>query len=322
MVIMDEQARKLAQFLEAVESGEETAAGYFAQHPQDKAEISDLLDVIDKIQRFPTPAPEKRFRYKARSRILTALIDQKPVTFEERIRHIWHTTKSFYTRRPAMSIVLIVALVLSLFGGGTAYASQGSIPGELLYSLKLNIEEFRLGLTSEEGKADLYLQFANERVEEVKALIDQGSYDEIGTAMRGFESKAEAIRQAMSESDGDPLAVHIEVLTGLLDKVPYQAQEAIKHAIEASSLRGEYGKPAELPGNEPPAKLPVDLPPVVPDGVPPVLPVEPPVDVPGSPPIELPVADPQVPVAPELPVDPPVDNSPVEPPVTPPAGRP
>jgi hypothetical protein len=204
------------------------------------------------------------------------------------------------------------------------YASQGAIPGDLLYSLKVNIEELRLNTASEEGKSELYLQFASERVEEVKALIEEEKFDEIGVALKGFESRAAGVRQIMPETEmEDPLLVHFEVLNGLLDRVPYQAQEAIKHAITVSTWNkeiGETSRPEELPAGELPVELPVELPAVVPDTVPPVdvPPVEPPVVVP-----ELPVEVPQEPVAPPVqPVEPPVDNTPVDPPVTPPAGRP
>jgi hypothetical protein len=167
-------AKKLAQALKAIESSEETAYEYLSHPPEGEPDFSALFEVIDLYKDYPTPAPGKRFRYAARSRILTSLKDQEPVTFGNRLRHILQTTNPTYTRRPVMSIILIVTLLLSLLGGGTSYASQSSLPGELLHPLKLAIEKFQLSVTPEEGETDLHLQFANERVEEVKALVDSG----------------------------------------------------------------------------------------------------------------------------------------------------
>jgi hypothetical protein len=280
---MDERyAKILAEILADMDSEKKTAITSLTQNSEDEPDFSSLVEITLRYQKYPTPAPEKRFRYAARSRILTTLIDPRPVTFYGRVRHILQITNQLYTRRLAMSIILIVTLVLSLFGGGTVYASQGAIPGDLLYSLKVNIEELRLNTASEEGKSELYLQFASERVEEVKALIEEEKFDEIGVALKGFESRAAGVRQIMPETEmEDPLLVHFEVLNGLLDRVPYQAQEAIKHAITVSTWNkeiGETSRPEELPAGELPVELPVELPAVVPDTVPPVdvPPVEPP----------------------------------------------
>lgn len=64
------------------------------------------------------------------------------------------------------------------------------------------MEEFRLSMTSEEGDTTLYLQFVDERVEEVKALIiDIEEYDQIGAIMRCFVSQAAPVRQTLSETE-------------------------------------------------------------------------------------------------------------------------
>jgi hypothetical protein len=330
------QAKQLAQALEAIENGEEIAHDYLSHPPEGEPDFSALFEVVDLYKDYPTPAPGKRFRYAARSRILTSLKDQEPVTFSDRIRHKLQTTSQTYTRRPVMSIILIVTLLLSLVGGATSYASQGSLPGDLLHPLKLAIEDFRLSMTPEEGETDLHLQFANERVEEVKELVDKEEYDQIGVTMRRFVSQAATVRQNLPETGqdvDDPLGVHIEVLSGLvkLDQVPEKAKEAIEHAIEMSrkyQLPEENGKPVEVPLDLPstmpeniPAVVPENLPSELPAGNPPE-PMVPPVE-PFVPPVENDVqpVDPVVP--PVEPVVPPVETDvPVDPPVQPPTGRP
>jgi hypothetical protein len=329
-------AKKLVQALKAIESSEETACEYLSHSPEGEPDFSALFEVIDLYKDYPTPAPGKRFRYAARSRILTSLIDQETVTIGNRLRHILQTTNPTYTRRPVMSIILIVTLLLSLLGGGTSYASQSSLPGELLHPLKLAIEKFQLSVTPEEGETDLHLQFANERVEEVKALVDNEAYDQIGATMRLFESQAATVRQNLpvtGQEMDDPLRVHIEVLSGLveLDQVPEEAKYAINHAIQLTrkdQLPEEKGKPVEVPLDLP-STMPENIPAVVPDNLPselpagnPPEPMVPPVE-PVVPPVESDVqpVDPVVP--PVEPVVPPVETDvPVDPPVQPPTGRP
>jgi predicted urease superfamily metal-dependent hydrolase len=68
-------------------------------------------------------------------------------------------------------------------------------------------------------------------------LVDRGEYEQIGATMRRFVSQAATVRQNLPKTGqevDDPLGVHIEVLSGLveLDKVPEEAKEAIQHAID------------------------------------------------------------------------------------------
>jgi len=71
----------------------------------------------------------------------------------------------------------ILILLAVAFGGttATAFAAQGSLPSEALYPIKTFVEDVRLALTSDpEAEADLLLQFSDERMEEIAALIEQG----------------------------------------------------------------------------------------------------------------------------------------------------
>ena len=71
----------------------------------------------------------------------------------------------------------ILILLAVAFGGttATAFAAQDSLPSEALYPIKTFVEDVRLALTSDpEAEADLLLQFSDERMEEIAALIEQG----------------------------------------------------------------------------------------------------------------------------------------------------
>jgi len=71
----------------------------------------------------------------------------------------------------------ILILLAVAFGGttATAFAAQDSLPSEALYPVKTLMEDVRLALTSDpEAEVDLLLQFSDERMEEIAALIEQG----------------------------------------------------------------------------------------------------------------------------------------------------
>jgi len=71
-----------------------------------------------------------------------------------------------------------ILIVLAIAFGGTtatAFAAQDSLPSEALYPVKTFVEDIRLALTSDpEAEVDLLLQFSDERMEEIAALIEQG----------------------------------------------------------------------------------------------------------------------------------------------------
>jgi hypothetical protein len=76
----------------------------------------------------------------------------------------------------SLAIAIIVAATLLLGGTwGTVYAAQGSLPGDLLYSVKLAEENLRLALTgNSQEKVDLLTSYADRRVDEAIELASQG----------------------------------------------------------------------------------------------------------------------------------------------------
>ena len=72
--------------------------------------------------------------------------------------------------RQAMIFLLLV--ILSIFSfAGTLFASQDSLPGEVLYPLKRSFEDFRLNISTQNQKGNLHLQFLNNRIHEAEALL-------------------------------------------------------------------------------------------------------------------------------------------------------
>jgi uncharacterized membrane protein YgcG len=69
----------------------------------------------------------------------------------------------------------LVVLILVVVGGGLVVASAGSLPGDLLYPVKLATEQARLLLTFDVHARDqLLAEFAQERRAEVAAVLEAG----------------------------------------------------------------------------------------------------------------------------------------------------
>ena len=76
---------------------------------------------------------------------------------------------------PRMATILAVVLFALSSIGGTVYAAQGSLPGDLLYPVKILTEDIQVRLESDpEQRLDLYASFANRRLEEIEAQIQAG----------------------------------------------------------------------------------------------------------------------------------------------------
>jgi len=70
-------------------------------------------------------------------------------------------------------MAILLAMLVFLFSGlGLARAAAATVPGEVLYPLKLVVEEIHLGITPDSEKQDLKAQFAAERRKETSTLID------------------------------------------------------------------------------------------------------------------------------------------------------
>src|SRR3989338_3705719 len=157
---------------------------------------------------------------------------------------------------PIIIPILIIATILT--GGGiTAVQAQDSLPGQTLYSVKLVTEQVQLVFSSDEGDVQLHAKFASKRAGELEELISQIQEQgveavEIKTAL--IEDTASKLKQevelsekglaALAEKDKDvtELALkveeatnnHLEVLAGLIAKVPAETQPAIEQAYRVS----------------------------------------------------------------------------------------
>jgi hypothetical protein len=110
-------------------------------------------------------------------------VSSKPVRVKDALHHkgqfsletLRENIVSFLSPlRPMPIIAAIAALFVSL--GGISYAAESTVPGDLLYPVKIHVNENVSAAfhVSEESKADFYSDRAEERVEEAQALMAEG----------------------------------------------------------------------------------------------------------------------------------------------------
>lgn len=99
-----------------------------------------------------------------------------------------------FKTKPYLVVVGAVAVVLGLVG--TAYASNGSKPGDVLYSIDTTSEKLQgLAAFTPERKADLTLSLASERVIETEAILEAADFQaaDLATALNGLTEQKKAL---------------------------------------------------------------------------------------------------------------------------------
>lgn len=149
-------------------------------------------------------------------------------------------------------ILLALMLVPLNVTGQEELPDPGITPDSIFYGLDKAFERVQLALARDEvSKARLRLELANERIAEGKSMAEKGRLEYLPELAEAYEENlgksqelAEAARAKgrqtfiLDELVALATSVHIDVLEGVLEKVPEQAKPAIERAI-TSSARGQ-----------------------------------------------------------------------------------
>jgi hypothetical protein len=161
-------------------------------------------------------------------------------------------------------VVIILVVILFSSAGATAYAAQSALPGDALYPVKTTIEQTQVRLAADAARvAELHLEFAERRLDEIAVLIAEGRYGEIERATQEFEYHVQQALAAMQTvAAGDPLraqelAVRVTAalseyarsLSGMMMNVPEGTRSAMERAIITSQNTGSMS-PTEFNEND------------------------------------------------------------------------
>jgi hypothetical protein len=226
---------------------------------QPKGRISDqtlVLKIFD--QGAPLNSTESRFAGKpSQVRFETYIKQPTPSNQEDTIMNGKRKQLGLTT---AVFILLVAVL---LFGGAgiTAAAAQSAIPGDALYAVKTSIEQTRLSLAQDAGdRAQMKMAFAQRRLEEIAALIEEGRYRDVGEAVLSFEADIHsAILELETVSRGDParaasialeiteaLTRYAQTLSIMAASVPESVRPEVARALDTTQIAGSL----ELPSGE------------------------------------------------------------------------
>jgi len=255
----------LVQCIDDIKAGRSSIEDCLSRYPSLREQLEPLLRIALEIHETPDIKPSPAFKIKARVQLMEHIHDRQAVTKRALARYGSRMKPIQYRRRFSMAgIIIAIVLALSAAGGGAVYASQGSLPGDTLYQVKLGTEHVRMMLPGDDvAKAERALSFVERRVEEMQALAREGRPEDMGLAVEKHDDALKKVLARMElASDGELVtgnitalvaeatARHLSVLDTVCDMVPDEAKPAITRAREAS-LNGQRTALAALARNNP-----------------------------------------------------------------------
>jgi len=182
----------LTNCIREIKSGKATLSECLDRYPSKRRELEPLLKIALNIYEPPAMQLDESYKQAAKARLLQQIRTAKQkqsrsltdiFSFGISPRLVW--------ARAAMS-VLVIIILLSMSAGGTAYAAQGSLPGDILYPVKLGTEDARLLVAGgNSAKAELNLNFAQIRLVEMSKLVNKDE-ERVQLAIKGYQENLEA----------------------------------------------------------------------------------------------------------------------------------
>lgn len=255
----------LVQCIDDVKAGRYSIEDCLGRYSSLRNRLEPLLRIALDIQPPPDIEPSAAFKIKARVQLMEQIHAGRAVTKGTESRYKKQTGVIPKRRRFSMiGIVIAIVLAVSAAGGGSVYASQNSLPGDVLYPVKLGTEQVRMTLPANDiVKAELALSFAEKRVEEMTALAEKGrtenlnlAQDKYGDVVDTVLARIEAARgkglstASISELVAGATAEQVSALDKVYDQVPDEAKEIITKARQVS-LVGQGNALAALARDNP-----------------------------------------------------------------------
>ena len=185
----------------------------------------DNKDLIKKIKGLKEIKPSKEWLNSTRHNLMTEIDFNEDMFF------------SFNWLKQPQAVALTICLALIFFGGPwmTLKASQSSLPGDLLYSVKKISEDVQTTIASDGSKVTLQAEFAGRRLEELNKI----TYDSYSS-----EEKVKKSEQIMNDFKDNLAQISQNVNKVSKEEAVAVAQKTMK--IEESLERTKDGISGEI----------------------------------------------------------------------------
>ena len=202
----------LDKCLSQIRTGEADIEGCLGQYPEYADRLRPLLKTASLLWQKPQPQPRPEAISRGEQLMLGRVAEKRSSKALRKglVRTIRDKMgiggsglgeSSFLPPRWRLRWVGVVAGILAFFmiSGGIVAASSYSMPGELLYPVKIATEQTRLVLTpSEVGKAKLHIVLAANRMEEIAEMSKRGEAEQVAELVPLVVQHLEEAKQVIS----------------------------------------------------------------------------------------------------------------------------
>ena len=178
--------------------GETTLDACVAAYPEHDERLRDMLVVALDLQALaPLPIDQRAVNRGARLiddelQRLRARLDRQPEPASAWERLTWWFPRFMPVRMAGLAAAFAIALIAY---GGVTLAAVNSGPDSALYGYRLTLEELRIGFASDEEKAYLYLDTAEQRLREIESAAGVG---DAGAVARASTAYQEVVRKGVN----------------------------------------------------------------------------------------------------------------------------
>jgi hypothetical protein len=204
------KAEILTICIEEIRSGKGTFEDCIHRYPNLTQDLLALLAIATQLKPLEV-TPSTEFKQRAKLNIFgeTQLVSRSQLT------------RFKLAPARAMAFALVILLGLGMTGSGTVYASQTSLPGDVLYPVKTGMENLRISVTlGAAAKANLHLELIQRRIDEATQEMQES---------RTVNTKAlETIKQQLDDV--------IKELSGMKDR---ETTDTILSRLATATLNQE-----------------------------------------------------------------------------------
>ncbi len=266
----------LQNCLDLIRDGQETIDSVVARYPEFSEELRPHLETALWLSVYKDAlTPRPGYVNASRRRLVERIKQEKqqvPLTWRERLQQLMPMQR-------VAPVTFVFVLMLSLFVSGTIVStSQKALPGDRMYGFKLTLEQLALATSlGEANDAMLQIQFVEERLAEVKALIAENRFEDVTQTASEFEeqvNKALLLIKAVAGQDpvyAKRLALELEqilanqrgIFTVLVKNVPPSVNLTVDQVLAIAEdyqdkveVFAVFTPPTPIPTSPPPTPRP------------------------------------------------------------------
>ena len=147
--------------------------------------------------------------------------------------------------------VLYASFTLAVSFTSVMAASEDSVPGDLLYPLKRQVEDLRAQVVPAHLQDELAAYVLAERIQELGRLTDNGSWVAAVALAEEVSADYRAYVDAAPGHDTAAVAQYVTALNGLLENLPVATRTAVEHELVGMPGidQATEGHPGQANGN-------------------------------------------------------------------------